>query len=182
MKNSIFSGIPQEILKKRKKTAEPDFLPLMLATLTDEYFSSNDWIFEHKFDGVRCLVIKRNSKVQLMSRNRNIMNKSYLEIVHAFEKQKADNFIIDGEIVATLKGISDFELLQSRINLKDLAAIQAKTKEIPVALRIFDIMYVGGYDIRHLPLLERKQILKKLLNIMIFSPIRNIKAAMVLPT
>ena len=120
MKTSIFSGIPEDILKKRKKTAEPNFVPPMLATLTDEYFSSNDWIYEHKFDGERCLVVKKNGKVHLMSRNKRIINNEYPELAAAFEKQKADNFIVDGEIVATLKGISDFELLQSRINLKDL--------------------------------------------------------------
>ena len=153
----------QELLKRGKKIAQPDFVPLMLATLTDEYFSSNEWIYEHKFDGVRCLVIKKNRKVKLLSRNKNLMNSEYPEIAQAFEKQKADNFIVDGEIVAVEKGISDFELLQSRINLKDLERIKAKIKQVPIALCIFDVMYAHGYDLHHLPLLERKQILKKLL-------------------
>ena len=91
------------------------------------------------------------------------MNSEYPEIAHAFEKQKADNFIVDGEIVAVEKGLSDFELLQSRINLKDLERIKAKIKEVPIALCIFDIIYCDGYDLHHVPLLERKQILKKLL-------------------
>ena len=152
-----------ELLKQGRKIAQPDFVPLMLATLTDEYFSDNDWIYEHKFDGVRCLAIKKNGIVRLMSRNKNVMNTSYPEIARALEKQKADNFIIDGEIVATEKGLSDFELLQSRINLKNLEGIQAKIKDVPIALCVFDSIYTDGYDMRHLPLLERKKILKKLL-------------------
>ena len=151
------------VKKLLKKTAQPDFVPLMLATLTDDYFSSHEWIYEHKFDGVRCLAIKKNGKVRLMSRNRNLMNSGYPEIAHALEKQAADNFIIDGEIVAVEKGLSDFELLQSRINLKDLETIHAKIKDVPIALCVFDIIYSDGYDLRHLPLLERKKILKKLL-------------------
>lgn len=152
-----------DLLKEGKKIAQPDFVPPMLATLTEEYFSSDDWIYEHKFDGVRCLVFKKNGKVRIMSRNRRVMNSEYPEIAAAFEKQKADDFIVDGEIVATTKGLSDFELLQSRINLKDLERIQAKIKQVPIALCIFDVMYADGYDLRHLPLLERKKILKKLL-------------------
>jgi bifunctional non-homologous end joining protein LigD len=152
-----------KLLKKGRKTAQPDFVPPMLATLTDEYFSNNDWIYEHKFDGVRCLVFKKNGKVRLLSRNRHLMNSEYPEIAEAFEKQKADNIILDGEIVAVEKGLSDFELLQSRINLKDLKRIKAKITQVPIALCIFDIIYCDGYDVRHLPLLERKQILKKLL-------------------
>ena len=152
-----------ELIKKGRKVSQPDFVPPMLATLTDEYFSSTDWIYEHKFDGVRCLVFKKNGKVKLLSRNKNLMNNEYPEIAHAFEKQAADNFIVDGEIVAVEKGLSDFELLQSRINLKDLERIQAKIKQVPIALCIFDVIYFDGYDLRHLPLLERKQILKKIL-------------------
>lgn len=154
----------ETIIKKGKRISQPDFVPPMLATLTDEYFSSDDWIYEHKFDGVRCLVFKKNGKVTLLSRNKNLMNNEYPEIAEAFEKQKADNFIVDGEIVAVEKGLSDFELLQSRINLKDLEAIKAKIKQVPIALCIFDIMYYNGYDLRDLPLLERKKILKSLLN------------------
>lgn len=162
-KNSLIINLPKELLNKCKKTSQPDFIPPMLATLTEDYFSSDDWIFEHKFDGVRCLVFKENGKVTLLSRNKNIMNTSYPEIAAVLTKQKADNFIIDGEIVALHGGISNFELLQSRINLKDLMSIKSKSKQVPIALCIFDLIYVDGYDIRHLPLLERKKLLKKLL-------------------
>ncbi len=146
-----------------KKTAQPSFIAPMLATLTTDYFSSTDWIYEHKFDGIRCLAVKKNGIVHLMSRNDRRINHEYPEIVKALESQKADNFIIDGEIVASSKGLSDFELLQSRINLKNTQQITAKMKLIPIAFCIFDLLYTDGYDVRHLPLLERKKMLKKLL-------------------
>ncbi len=163
MKNLIFAGIPSEIIKKAKKAPFPKFIPPMLATLTTDYFSSNDWIYEHKFDGERCLAFKNNGKVLLISRNKRVINNEYPELAAALEKQKADNFVIDGEIIAKSEGLSDFELLQSRINLKNVAEIKAKTKKIPISYAIFDLMYVHGYDIRELPLLSRKKILKKLL-------------------
>ena len=146
-----------------KKVTQPHWVAPMLATLTDDYFSSEDWIYEHKFDGVRALVYKQNGKVTLFSRNKNIMNTEYPEIVTALQKQKADNFIIDGEVVAMHGGISNFELLQSRINLQDIEQIKRKTKLTEITFCIFDCMYLDGYDIRHLSLLERKKLLKKLL-------------------
>ena len=158
--NTIFANIAPEILKKRKKIAQPSFIPPMLATLTNYYFSKQDWIYEHKFDGERCLAFKKNGKVQLLSRNKNLMNNEYPELVAALEKQKADNFIIDGEIVAhTKKGVSDFQLLQGRMHLRT-----AHQSVVQISYCIFDLMYADGYDLQSLPLLARKTILKKLLS------------------
>src|ERR1700733_885852 len=164
-KNSILSVLSPELLAKCIKKSQPTFMPVMLATLTKDYFSRPDWIYEHKFDGVRCLAVKKNGKVHLLSRNKHLMNEEYPEIAKAIAKQKADNFIIDGEIVAkNKKGISDFQMLQSRINLENPFEIKTKEKQIPVQLCVFDCLYVEGHDICKLPLLVRKKILKKLLS------------------
>jgi DNA ligase D-like protein (predicted ligase) len=163
--SNIFSKLSPANLKKRKKVPEPDYILPMLATLTNDYFSSDNWLYEHKFDGERCLAFKKNGKVRLMSRNKKLMNTEYPELVKAFEQQTADNFVVDGEIVAVGKyGVSDFQLLQGRIHLLQKSEIQEKEKEIRIRLRIFDCMYADGYDIRSLPLYARKDILKKLLD------------------
>ncbi len=162
-KNDIFSDLSPELLKKRKKMAEPPFMPPMLATLTKDYFSNKDWVFEHKFDGERCIAYKKKGKVRLMSRNEKEMNDEYPELVEALSKQKADTFVIDGEIVALKEGLSSFELLQQRINLRTFESVAQKEKEIPVEFCIFDVLYLDGYDIRNLPLLARKELLKKLI-------------------
>lgn len=164
IKNNIFKDLPAEILKKLKKTAQPKSIKPMLATLTQNYFSSKDWIYEHKFDGVRCVAFKKNGKVSLMSRNNNIMNTEYPEIVSVLEKDPADDFVIDGEIVAIGKtGISDFQLLQGRINLKQENLIEERQKKIEIIYRIFDLIYCSGFDTTKLPLIFRKKVLKKLL-------------------
>ena len=163
-KIKFFSQLPREDLKKIKKN-QPTFIKPMLATLTNDYFSNKDWIYEQKFDGERCLVFKKNGKVTLKSRNKKIINNEYPELVEALNKQSADNFIIDGEIVALNKnGISDFQLLQGRINLRKDAEREKKRKFIPIDYYIFDVIYVDKYDIRNFPLLTRKKILKKMLN------------------
>jgi DNA ligase D-like protein (predicted ligase) len=161
---SVFDGIPASELLKRRKITQPSFMVPMLATLTDSYFSEKGWLYEHKFDGVRCLAFKRKGKVRLISRNNKLMNAEYPEIVEALAKQAADNFIIDGEIVAlNAKGVSDFQLLQGRMNLKARGKVIAQERTVKVRLCIFDLMYVEGYTICSIPLLLRKKILKKLL-------------------
>ncbi len=147
-----------------KKSKQPSFERPMLATLTKKYFSSSEWIFEEKYDGERCLAIKKNGIVHLMSRNRRNKNRQYPEIVSALEKQTADNFIIDGELIAlNKKKISDFQALQARMNIQDNKAIATLQKTTPVYYCIFDILYTDGYNVKHVPLLQRKTILKKLL-------------------
>ena len=137
----------------------------MLATLTKKYFSDKNWLYEHKFDGERCLVFKKNGKVTLLSRNHKKMNDIYPELVAAFEKQKADNFIIDGEIISLdKKGVSNFEMLQGRMNLRQGSKKIANQKKIPIIYCVFDLMFIDGYLITKLPLYARKDILKNLLD------------------
>jgi len=165
MKKNIFIGTSPEDFKKCKKSTEPLFMPLMLATLTKNYFSNDQWLYEHKFDGERCLAIKKRGEVFLVSRNKKSMNDEYPELVDALLKEKADNFIIDGEIISVNKaGISDFQLLQGRINVQKSGEVTQKSKVIPIQYYVFDLMYVDEYDIRAMPLYARKSILKKLLS------------------
>lgn len=161
-KKNIFSLVPPSLLKKLKKEPQPSFVPPMLATLTDTYFSDKNWVYEHKFDGERCFAYKKNGRVRLMSRNDKPMNETYPELVASLEAQQADNFIIDGEIIATTKGISDFQLLQGRMNLKNNAKIRSKQKAIAISYCVFDLLYLDGYDTGSLPLLVRKILLKNL--------------------
>lgn len=162
---AILDGLSKVERTKLKKVVQPSFVEPMLATLTDSYFSSTDWIFEHKFDGERCLVFKKNGTVTLKSRNNKTKNQEYPELVEAFEAQEADNFIVDGEIITIGKeGVSDFQVLQKRINLSTESKVQEIRKTIKISFEIFDIMYVDGYDLRAVPLLGRKKILKNLLD------------------
>jgi len=140
-------------------------MPPMLATLTHDYFSSDTWLYEHKFDGERCLAFKKNGRVRLMSRNKREINGEYPELVDALTKQAADNFIVDGEIVSVnQKGISDFQLLQGRMHLLESSTIEMRQKKVPILFNIFDCLYADGYDIRELPLHARKKVLKNLLS------------------
>jgi len=146
------------IVKRSKKASFPTFEPPMLATLTKNYFSKKEWLYEPKYDGVRCVAYKKNGVVHLFSRNGHVVNREYPELVTALTQQLADNFVIDGEIVAfDTAGISRFQLLQSRINRTN------HFSSVPIHYCIFDILYTDGYSMEQVPLYVRKALLKQLL-------------------
>lgn len=130
----------------------------MLATLTDEPFSDPDWVFERKLDGVRCLAFRDRSPVRLLSRNRKTLNDTYPELAEALERQPAQRFIVDGEIVAFKGRVSSFERLQGRLGLADPA--RARASGIPVFYYLFDLLWLDGYDTTGLPLRDRKRLLR----------------------
>lgn len=130
----------------------------MLATLTDERFSSPEWFFERKLDGERCLVFRRKSRVHLLSRNRQDLNNTYPELVEALGRQPCQHFIADGEIVAFERNLTSFSRLQGRIGIKD--ADEARKSGIKVYLYLFDLIYLDDRDLSALPLRTRKGLLR----------------------
>jgi bifunctional non-homologous end joining protein LigD len=124
----------------------------MKAVLSDEPFSDPDWIFERKLDGIRCIAIRDDSGVSLMSRTARRMNDQFPEIAAALEREPARDFVLDGEVVAMRDGVSSFELLQQR-----------HRRRVPVYYYVFDIPCLDGEDLRPLPLRERKARLRRAL-------------------
>jgi bifunctional non-homologous end joining protein LigD len=121
----------------------------MKAVLSDKPFSDPGWIFERKLDGIRCIAIRDDGGVSLMSRTARRMNDQFPEIAEALEHQPARDFIADGEIVAFRDGITSFERLQQR-----------HRRHVPVFLYLFDLTRLGGEDLRPLPLRQRKSRLR----------------------
>ena len=140
---------------------QPDWLDPELATLTQDRFSDPAWIFERKLDGERCLAFKSGRQVRLMTRNHKEDTTTYPEITEALAAQRADDFSIDGEIVAFDGSQTKFARLQQRLGVRqpgpDLLA------QVPVYFYIFDVLWAGGRDVRPLPQRQRKQILRDLL-------------------
>ena len=153
---------PLELLPSRAKArlvkrTQPKWVAPMLATLTDERFSREGWLFEPKWDGERCLVFRRERDLRLFSRNRIRLGEKYPEIVAALRHQRIDSFIADGEIVALKDGITSFAKLQER--MKVARPSEDLLRSVPVRLYLFDLLYLHHYDIRQVPLQYRKEIL-----------------------
>src|SRR5688500_11781171 len=92
---------------------EPRFIQPMKAKLVAKLPSGKEWAYEIKFDGVRAIAIKDQSKVQLLSRNGKDLALKYPGVAAAIRSLKCEQLVIDGEIVALdEKGRSSFQLLQ----------------------------------------------------------------------
>ncbi|MEJ2515602.1 MAG: non-homologous end-joining DNA ligase [Gammaproteobacteria bacterium] len=139
----------------------PDRPRAMLATLTHDYFSSPDWIYERKLDGERCLVVARSGRVTLRSRSGQDTTSTWPEIAEALETLEDRGFVADGEIVAFEGRVTSFSRLQQRIGLTD--PDKARASGVRVYLYLFDLLFLEGYDLREVPLRARKKILKNAL-------------------
>jgi bifunctional non-homologous end joining protein LigD len=138
----------------------PEALP-MFATLVQEAFDDDDWIFELKWDGVRALVVC-NDETTLFSRTARDITLTYPELARLHDRMVAIDAVLDGEIVAMSHGRPSFELLQSRMNLQDKTAIVKAAKKIPVAYIAFDLLYLDGRSLLSTPVEERKALLQEL--------------------
>jgi DNA ligase D-like protein (predicted ligase) len=140
---------------------QPDWVEPELASLTRDRFSDPAWIYERKFDGERCLAYRTGGEVRLMTRNRQQVNSTYPELDEALRAQGAGDFIVDGEVVAFVGRTTSFSQLQQRLGVRHPG--DGLRRAVPVYYYLFDVMYADGADVRHLPLRERKRILRRLL-------------------
>lgn len=157
----LMNELSEEARQKAKKKAMPDWMDPMLAKLTHDYFSGEDWIFERKLDGERVLAyVGEAGEVNLLSRNKKELNDSYPEIQKALEKHAFKGCILDGEIVAfNEKHVSDFQKLQARMHVSSRK--EALNGRVDVYYYMFDLMYVDGHDVTKCKLRDRKKLLRK---------------------
>jgi bifunctional non-homologous end joining protein LigD len=100
--------------------------------------------------------------VNFYSRNQIFLNERYPEIAAALRRQDADSFIVDSEIV-TFKGrLTSFAKLQERMQVAHPSP--ELMRRIPVWFYLFDLIYLGSYDTRHVPLRWRKELLRRTLD------------------
>lgn len=124
----------------------------MLATLIDAPFDDPNWIFETKWDGFRIIAKATRGTAALYSRNGNNVTKNYPSIALALGKSRHTT-VFDGELVALdNKGRPRFQLLQN-----------ARQNKARLRYYVFDLLFLDGKDLRRLPLLERKRLLRSAL-------------------
>lgn len=132
----------------------------MLATLVDEPFDDQDWLFEVKWDGYRALAYIENGRPRLVSRNQNEFT-SFSELRDLPKLVQATSAILDGEIVALdEQGRPSFSLMQQRMSNEEAH----RRTGIPVAYYAFDLLYLDGYSLLRVDLEKRKQLLQSILN------------------
>ena len=132
----------------------------MLAISIDKAFDNPDWLFEIKWDGYRAVGFIEKGRARLVSRNQNDLTAQYPELRDLPQLVKAENAILDGEIVALdEQGRASFSLMQQRTGIREHGQHVAARREIPVLYYVFDLIYVDGYDLRRVSLEDRKRVL-----------------------
>jgi bifunctional non-homologous end joining protein LigD len=135
------------------KAALPAMIEPMLATLTDRAPEGDEWLAEIKFDGYRALCRLQDGKAALYTRAGKDWTAKWKDIAGAAAALPAEEAWLDGEVVALdEQGNVSFQLLQNMAQAGSRLAYYA-----------FDLPYLNGYDLRGLPLAQRKELLRALL-------------------
>lgn len=142
----------------------PTTIHPMLATSVDKPFDGPEWLFEIKWDGYRAVAFIEDGKFRLVSRNQNELTQRYPELKDLPKSVKAKTAILDGEVVALDEGgRASFSLMQQRTGFRPHGRRGAANADVPVLYYAFDLLYLDGYDLRKLPLEERKNKLASIL-------------------
>jgi bifunctional non-homologous end joining protein LigD len=132
----------------------PGFIEPALASSIERVPSGARWIHEIKFDGYRVQLHIANEGVRMFTRNGHDWTSRFKKIANEAFLISAGSAIIDGEVVGpAADGTTDFSVLQN----------QLKGKSDKLVMVAFDLLYLNGYDLRKMPLVARKALLKKLI-------------------
>lgn len=149
---------PRAAAERRVDKVARDPLPAtlkpQLATLAASLPTTRGWAFELKYDGYRLLARKQGSNVCLLTRNGHDWTARFAPIAQAIAALACDQVVLDGELVVTNKdGRSDFAALQAALHTGDTT---------PLVYCIFDVLALGGLDLRDLALSRRRTALEAL--------------------
>lgn len=146
-------GIKLPLLKDLEKKPFPKTIRPMLASLTSKPFNNKDWIFEIKWDGYRVISFKNGNNISLISRNQTSYDEKFKSVKESLTKMNS-NFVMDGEVVALDENKKpNFQLLQN----------YQRTGKGNLVYYVFDLLWLDGYNLKTLGVIERKALLKNIL-------------------
>jgi bifunctional non-homologous end joining protein LigD len=149
-------------LKGARKSAMPASMEPMLASAVTKPPAGSHWLYEIKWDGVRALCRIKDGKLEIQSRTGKRCEKQYPEFADLPGHVSAKTAWLDGEIgVLDENGRARFELIQPRIHASS-NAVPKLAETTPATLFLFDVLYLDGYDLRSVPLEDRKRLLKSI--------------------
>ena len=177
---SVLSGLTVDELKAGKDRAAPVVKELarlkapkravtleeaepMLAETREQPFSKPGWLFELKLDGYRVRAGREGGEARLVTRNGHDIAPAFPEIARALTALPYEEFIFDGELVVPDEaGRPSFQRLQNRAKVSRALEVRRAAVETPAVLYVFDLLAFEGYDVRPLPLEQRKALLEQL--------------------
>jgi bifunctional non-homologous end joining protein LigD len=146
------------------KRPMPTEITPMLAISVEKSFDNPEWLFELKWDGYRSVAFIENGKARLMSRNHKELTGRYPELGVLPAAVRAQTAILDGEVVALdEQGRASFSLMQQRTGIRQHGRSKSGNPDIQIVYYLFDILYLDGYDLHKVSLIDRKQLLQSVL-------------------
>jgi len=138
-----------------RKAKLPEQLQPQLATLVDAPPQDWErWICEIKFDGYRMLTRAEGGRIKLITRNGNDWTRKLPHLQQALEAMELPDGWYDGEIIMPGDRVpADFQALQGAFET---------TRTGDIAYYLFDVPFCAGYDLREVPLLERRAVLQRI--------------------
>lgn len=135
---------------------DKNIMPMLLYQV--EPFDDENYIYELKLDGIRCLAYLDENTVILRNKRNKDVTDIYPELsnIHNCAKKKC---ILDGELVIFKDGRPDFYSLQARSLKKDPFKIKLAANKLPVQFVAYDMIYVDGERITEKPLMKRKEMM-----------------------
>ncbi len=135
----------------------------MLAKIgTEKILDAPGYIFELKLDGTRAMLIKEGEKIRFVNRRGYNILRRYPELQEIGKRVICDSCWLDGEIIVyNSQGLPDFHLLQLRDLTESSVDIKIRAELYPATYVVFDIVEKDGHNLRNLVLMERKRILKE---------------------
>ncbi|WP_201829969.1 DNA ligase D [Microvirga zambiensis] len=131
------------------------FLEPSLATLVDEAPDGDEWIHEIKFDGYRLQARIDGKGIKLLTRKCLDWTAKFKPVAAALRNLKLGSALLDGELVVEEEsGLSSFASLQADLK-------SGRTDRM--VFYAFDLLYLDGFDLTRMPLIERKTLLATLL-------------------
>ena len=147
--------------KRRVRAA--DVQP-MLAEVQPRPFTDPAWLFELKYDGFRAIAGREEGRATIHYRRGSEATRAHPDLAAALRALPAEQVVMDGEIVVLDdSGRPNFQRLQKRALLTAPGDLDRAVLELPATLFCFDLLGFEDFDLRSLPLVERKRLLRLML-------------------
>jgi len=140
--------------------AETSPIEPMEALLVDSLPEGKGWSYEPKWDGFRCVAVKRGSKVQLFAKSGKVLHRYFPEVVAVVTAVDVDDFILDGELTIPIGDTLSFDALQMRLHPAE-SRIRKLSVEIPALLVLFDLLEQDGKSLRDQTFADRRKALER---------------------
>jgi ATP-dependent DNA ligase len=135
-------------------------LPPMEAKSVDEIPVGDEWQYEPKWDGFRCIAFRNGDEVYLQSKAGQPLARYFPDVVSAIAEVKSKQFVIDGELAIPVGGALVFDELQLRLH-PAASRVNKLAAAHPALFITFDLLADGRESLLKSPLRERRVALEK---------------------